>query len=94
MFEADRVILPQQQQHQGSGSQHQQLYQQEVSSLVESMYQGVNSALLAYGKLTRMTFKTFWHNNGIAIDSMYQGIHWALLARYVVYVTTMAVVFV
>jgi hypothetical protein len=27
-----------------------------------------------------MTFKTFWHNNGIAIDSMYQGIHWALLA--------------
>jgi hypothetical protein len=44
------------------------------------MYQGVNSALLAYGKLTRMTFKTIWHNNGNGIGSMYEGIDWALLA--------------
>jgi hypothetical protein len=51
-FESDRVYL-------SCKTSEQQLYQQEVSSLVDSLYEGVNAALLAYGECDMCA--CYWH---------------------------------
>lgn len=44
-FEVDRVLLPS-----DHAQQQQQLLEGEVQSLVDSLYQGINATLLAYGE--------------------------------------------
>jgi hypothetical protein len=89
-YETDRVYLP------GDASE-EQLYQDEVSSLVDSLYQGVNSALLAYGECGANCLCSVrvgcvvskWKAVAVAgegglsslVDSLYEGCISALLAH-------------
>jgi hypothetical protein len=57
-YETDKVYL-------SGDTLMQQLYEDEVSSLVDSLYQGVNSALLAYGEYCEGPHCGFWGGGGV-----------------------------